>query len=593
MIRLKRYISRCGLILAALMSASVLCIVQVSASTTTGAFYKADLVVKNASYATADNAVPFTLDTDALVDGKFADSDLANTAITDGAGTDIPYMPAVSGGDDWVIFVDDVAQNANQLYYLYTGGADDMEGKIRYFPGAAGMAVSDAANLELGNNFELEIAGYFDTSTSANLAYKEAAISSSMSSGTLTTSIYAAPAVNVQNTQGSTSLKVAYGANWGAQSFMPTISGKLTAFSLKAARSGSGTQTFYVWLYAASGNTPTGSALATLYAGDASIIAAGAGDVAFTVSTPPTVTSGTQYALVWARPDAGSGDQITAYYDTNGFAIGNGDYCASTDSGATWSTVNDDFRISVTISAVALSSVASGLTSGEHTIKITADGTNFKTYWDGVEKDSDALGAVSVPNNAYNWSFVSGTTALYVEYVKVTVSGTLRGHWYWQNAATFTDQSGNSNTATPSFRTTSTDADLTAYLQSFAPLSLSELSSYSTGTDPTLIPTVPADPSVTVDMANWSKVPGGEVILTILDVGDIPPALFFFPFMGLVVVLVSFLTYNFTRDMFFTGMMGNLVIGAFISLSTWYILVLIVGVVAWIVLLVKRKTVSV
>jgi len=57
------------------------------------------------------------------------------------------------------------------------------------------------------------------------------------------------------------------------------------------------------------------------------------------------------------------------------------------------------------MSAVAVTSVATGLISGDHTFKITADGTNLKTYWDGVEKDSDALSGASVADNANDWTF--------------------------------------------------------------------------------------------------------------------------------------------------------------------------------------------
>jgi len=68
----------------------------------------------------------------------------------------------------------------------------------------------------------------------------------------------------------------------------------------------------------------------------------------------------------------------------------------STNSGSTWTIVAaQDYGFEF-IMPFTGESIATGLTSGEHTLKITADGTNLKTYWDGAEKDSDALGGLCV-----------------------------------------------------------------------------------------------------------------------------------------------------------------------------------------------------
>jgi hypothetical protein len=49
-----------------------------------------------------------------------------------------------------------------------------------------------------------------------------------------------------------------------------------------------------------------------------------------------------------------------------------------------------------------------------------------------VQKDSDALSGASVADNANDWIFCQNGVMLYVEYIKITVSGTLKGHWYWE-----------------------------------------------------------------------------------------------------------------------------------------------------------------
>jgi hypothetical protein len=64
------------------------------------------------------------------------------------------------------------------------------------------------------------------------------------------------------------------------------------------------------------------------------------------------------------------------------------------------------------------------------------------------------------------------------------------------------------------------------------------------------------------------------------------------PVMLVLIVLASFITYHYTRDMLFTGLIANAIIGAFISLSALYVIPLIIGIISMVVVLTKRKTVS-
>src|SRR5690554_2633164 len=112
--------------------------------------------------------------------------------------------------------------------------------------------------------------------------------------------------------------------------------------------------------------------------------------------------------------------------------------------------------------------------SGDYIAKVTAEGTNMKLYVDGGEKDSVALAGASVPDNANPIVFAANGTMPYVDYLKVTVNDTLEQHLTWQDAATLTDQSGQDNHPTSvSFRTASTDGDVSASLLSFGPAQLS------------------------------------------------------------------------------------------------------------------------
>ena len=110
------------------------------------------------------------------------------------------------------------------------------------------------------------------------------------------------------------------------------------------------------------------------------------------------------------------------------------------------------------------------IANGEHIIKVTADGTDINLYIDGVLEDTAALGGVSVLDNTNDWVFCENGSVLYLRSAKVSVGGALRGYWVWENSTIFTDLSGNENHATPTFRSVSSDADVSASLIAFTPI---------------------------------------------------------------------------------------------------------------------------
>jgi len=65
---------------------------------------------------------------------------------------------------------------------------------------------------------------------------------------------------------------------------------------------------------------------------------------------------------------------------------------------------------------------ASGVTSGEHVLAVTANATHQFLYVDGVLEDNGAL-AANVTNNANDWIFMSDATA-YSDNISITVNGT-------------------------------------------------------------------------------------------------------------------------------------------------------------------------
>lgn len=103
---------------------------------------------------------------------------------------------------------------------------------------------------------------------------------------------------------------------------------------------------------------------------------------------------------------------------------------------------------------------------------------------DDTEYDTEFLNGASVPDNSSNWTFVSGYSMSYLEYQEITVGGVQQQYIEWEyDDSTFPDQSGNSHDATPTFRITGSDADITANITVFQPVNEAQSPGY-TITDP-------------------------------------------------------------------------------------------------------------
>ncbi len=155
-----------------------------------------------------------------------------------------------------------------------------------------------------------------------------------------------APTLDQSNTAGTTTGTSFSTASWGGQTFIPAVTGQLVKVDVQLFCSGcTGTiPNLTLSIRSTSGGLPTGADLAT-----ATIpgFSNGAG-VYYTANfgSPPTLTSGTQYALILrpvANPSVGGYFWIRSSPST----YANGQRVISTDNGATWtadSTRDFNFR---------------------------------------------------------------------------------------------------------------------------------------------------------------------------------------------------------------------------------------------------------
>ena len=580
-----RYIYRLALVLAAL---AVLALggLPALASDVSDAEYRGEITVTNSSYSTSREATYFNLFTTALIDGGYVDADLQNLALTTTGGADVAFMPALAGGDDkWFMYVDTIGQNTSVGYYLYAGGPD-MGGQLAYFPGVGGMTAADAASLELGDDFEIELSGVFDTSAGAdkNLVVKGSAFQLYVSGeNEITAQIPGTEALD-QSQINTGAMYSIYGVNWVSQGFLCGSTGRITKVDIGQSKNGNPTGNVNFSIYATSGGYPTGSPLIT------EVIPIGSWSSSVTFTDDLILTSGVVYAWVASLPDGDASNFI------NFLAVNTNDYYpegtgrTTGNSGVSWTglTNNGDFYFKTYSAPLAIVS-ATGVSSGEHIIQVVSDGVDLELIVDSVVEDTTS--AIAVPDNANGWTYVENDSALYIDYLKTTVDSTLVQHIAWEFDTTFTDLTLNSNDTTPTFRTTLSDNDVTAVLNDLLPLGESFTGSAEELT-PELVTEIPLVPPEFYTELNTDHLPGGELINDMLEGAGIPLAAFWFPLIFGGAGVLSLAAYGWTRDLFPSVSIATIVVvffGLTGAIPLWTLIPLLI---IFFGELVRRRTLS-
>ncbi len=197
------------------------------------------------------------------------------------------------------------------------------------------------------------------------------------------------------------------------------------------------------------------------------------------------------------------------------------------------------------------------LASGEHTISVTDNSTKRLLYIDDLLVDIKDRANITDTNN---WWFnqdaftTPNYTLAYISYASITIAGIQQGYWYWENAATFTDHSpGGLHPATPTFRTTTSDADVTATLSSFTSINTAQISSYTLGTSGVIFSGNATMPTQMYTENDTSTFPGGAVVNALLDSSGTPRALWWYPFLFILVSIIGLLVYEATTMVAYGG----------------------------------------
>lgn len=407
----------------------------------------------------------YSIDVDYLVDNHYITSTGLDTRVTAPSGTPFPHMVA----DDKVLFITDF-DAYSQKNLIFTTGSTPW-GNFPIITGYGGyITVSDAAGLELGNNFEIETNGYIaSTSVGEIITYKEAAFRTYVSASTEITSeilttttpaaIYNPDSGNYDDgfmeSQDNT-YYTARNATTADDIYLDAVTGDLGQrfvdpayiidrlylyFDTSGIPDNAEVIAATVSLYGSADNSVTDfdivvtSGMATypstpLVTTDfdytfyptncgslstASFSAAGYNDITLNSTGEGLInlTGYTKFCVMSSRDIAGTTPTGDEYVQV-----------ALADTGG---TANDP-KLVVTYQTAAKSVTATGVTTAEHTIKTTADGTDLKIYIDSIEEDSVALVGTSVSDNGNDW-VILGDSLPYANYYKHTVSSTLIA-WY-------------------------------------------------------------------------------------------------------------------------------------------------------------------
>ncbi len=529
------------LTIIAILLLSVIIALPVFASTISTAKYHGIITITNNSTATTNVVVPFSANISAMIANGELNSTCTDSAILS-TGTDVAYMPQY-GTSNWWLFVSSIPASSSIPNDFYTGGSTSMASKIRYFPGATGMTTADNDTmLEPGANFSIEQKGWCDTTGATKYSLdKSGALGIGMGAGNIfgiavfpggmTQTLYP----NGTGTYTEFDTLVGADTHWQAN----LTNDALTSHSADTA--GTEKNTFAM----DDGTIPSGSTIASVVVnvwaktGGATdylttMVRLGSTDVESS-NHSPTPGDWTLYSDSLARPGGGSwtaADIPNIEAGIKGVEVTNAVYSTQVYVVVTYTPPN------VTVTAT-------GVSSGEHTVILAANSTNLTISIDGVLADSHVLYGTII-NNSSDWGSFLNRPMPYVEYQKIYIGGNLRQHIIWQYASTFTDQSGNGQNATPSFPTASSDADVSATLTSLSPISPSELTSWSVTTAGTILSGSPDMPSQMYTSGNYTRIPGAAAINEFLDEGGIPRALWWYPVLYGIIMILSFLFYPIT-----------------------------------------------
>jgi len=543
----------------ALLVVSLMSLVSgtVLASDVSNATNEGTITVTNSGTAATGVVVPFSLATDEWIDNGYFDADCHNVAIQNGAGVDVPFMP---GDSSWVMFAGALGSTSSTDFYLYTGGDTDMNGKIRCLPDESGVVISDSSSLELGTTFDIEVSGYIRPSISGVILYKPGSLvvytdgggtilAGTMDSGSQT--VYLSP-----NGLGSeTNIPYEYPEDephWSLVDDPPDSPDNETYVKEQGSSEG------WDWYTVDSSTIPPFateidvlkvgcrvkkdySSIGTAYAG------VRLGDDYTYESWEDLSTSWTTYSALLERPGGGDWQVSDLESVQCGLKLEN-DYSDKY-------TLGTCVYLEVRLSAYVLTStVESGAVSdGEHTVRLAANGGSLSLYVDDELQDTDTF--TSWSDTGDDWQLGDGNALLYADSLEIEKSGSAVCSLDFtappndgEEGLYYEDASSNGNDGFVTVPSAANDPDVTADITEYAPTTPASATSSSTDEAGNMLNGAPDMPTGMYDELEVDHLPGAALLNTLLDAGDIPRGLVWFPLAFFITVLLGLLVYYLARS---------------------------------------------
>lgn len=415
--------------------------------------------------------VAVTMPIDYLADNQFIRADGRDVRIKDNLGSDVPFMLV----EDRVVFASDITGDMTSRFQLTTGNS--LLGDFHVCIGDGGyVTVADHANLELGDDFEIEFGGYVDTAS----IYEYPTVADTASSGADETTSHTIDLPS--NIAAGDLLLLSFGGfedNPIARTLtLPdgwtTLVNRtgdhiIVGVAYKIADGGEGSsvtattsrtmssahQTFRITGYqgvpAASSSSsemyntnPDPTSLTTTWSNKTLWVAGfggGAGADISLSSYPSDYSAGSsvenkngalnewswvascmrEYKVYTEDPGVYTMSGNTRWFSWTVGIQGSGDYLVRKD--CAYNLIAGGGKVEANIFGASVKTVTATLPSGVYTVNIWADGTNFGIDIDDSTEDSTALGGVSVPDNGNNLIILN---VPYYNYYTHTTSDTLR-----------------------------------------------------------------------------------------------------------------------------------------------------------------------
>jgi hypothetical protein len=198
----------------------------------------------------------------------------------------------------------------------------------------------------------------------------------------------------------------------------------------------------------------------------------------------------------------------------------------------------------ISVKQAAAATEITGVSAGEHTFKLGISGGTASLQVDSGTPDT-AVFAGTVTNSGNAIYIGDDNITPYIISANMGVGAALVSAWAWEYGATFQDSIG-SNDATPVFRTTSSDANVSAELTSFLPVSQAAVPDFS------LVDSLPelSPPDAVAEMyseGDYIHIPGADSVNEMLDAGGVPRGLWWFPFIYFGICIIGFIVYEATQ----------------------------------------------